>query len=150
MFNAANYKGSQYNITAEQTTEAMGCNTSGNISTLTGAKTNCVTQEGVYDMIGNVFEWVDFIMTADPTNGLATGYITGYDFATGIPTSVGATSAAYGNDYYWAYNGGGAARAMFRGGDSVEGGFDGVFIFPATRAPSEGTPWVGFRCGSKQ
>ncbi len=42
-FNAANYKGSKWNITAEETAEAMVCNTSGGVATLTGARTACVT-----------------------------------------------------------------------------------------------------------
>ncbi len=106
-FNAANYKGSKWNITAEQSAEAMACNTGGGGVALTGASAGCVTREGVFDMIGNVWEWVDFVVTADPTNGLVSNNITGYDFATGIPTSVGASTPAFGNDFYWAYNGDG-------------------------------------------
>ena len=149
-FNAANYKGSKWNITAEQTGEAMACNTDTVAAALTGASPNCVTQEGVYDMIGNAWEWVDFVMTADPTNGLTDNYITGYDFATGLPTSVGATSNAYGNDYYWAYDGAGAARALIRGGPWTAGADDGVFAFNASAAPSYVHAASGFRCGRKK
>ena len=147
-FNAANYKGSKWNITAEQSAEAMACNTNTAAAALTGASATCVTQEGAYDMIGNVWEWVDFVMTADPTNGLANNYVTGYDFATGIPTSVGAAPvAAYGDDYYWAYNGAGAARAVFRGGYWVSVATAGVFAFTADTAPSYVDSSIGFRCG---
>lgn len=146
-FNAANYKGSKWNITFEQTAEAMACNTNTAAAALTGASATCVTQEGVYDMIGNVWERVDFVMTADPTNGLADGSVTGYDFATGIPTTVGATSAAFGDDYYMAYNGAGAARAVRRGGGWANGALVGVFAFFAGNAPSYISTDIGFRCG---
>jgi len=149
-FNAANYKGSKWNITAEEATEAMGCNTGSAAANLTGASAGCVTQEGVFDMIGNVVEWVDFVMTADPTNGLANGYVTGYDFATGIPTSVGTSANAYGNDYHWAYNGGGVARAVFRGGSWVSGANAGVFAFGAYNVPSLVAGRFGFRCGRRR
>jgi len=149
-FNAANYKGSKWNITAEEATEAMGCNTGSAAANLTGASAGCVTQEGVFDMIGNVWEWVDFVMTADPTNGLANGYVTGYDFATGIPTSVGTSANAYGNDYHWAYNGGGVARAVLRGGRWADGANDGVFAFHAHNVPSSVYDCIGFRCGRRR
>ena len=147
-FAAANYKGSQYNITTEGA-GGLGCNVSGGGATLTGANSGCVTQEGVYDMIGNVWEWVDRIYTADPTNGVGSGYITGYDFATGIPASVGSASPAFGNDYYNAYNGGGSARAVLRGGLWVYGALAGVFAFDASNAPSDGYGDIGFRCGRR-
>ena len=152
-FNAANYKGSKWNITAEEATEAMGCNTGSAAANLTGASAGCVTQEGVFDMIGNVWEWVDFVMTADPTNGVGSGYVTGYDFATGIPTSVGASVNAYGNDYHWAYNGGGVARAVRRGGAWDNGAYGGVFAFHALdgpAVPSSVSAGVGFRCGRRR
>ncbi len=102
-------------------------------------------------MIGNVWEWVDFVMTADPTNGLGNGYVTGYDFATGIPTSVGASANAYGNDDYWAYNGAAsAARAVIRGGYWADGAIAGVFAFIASTAPSTVAPTIGFRCGRRR
>ncbi|MDO8803788.1 MAG: SUMF1/EgtB/PvdO family nonheme iron enzyme [Elusimicrobiota bacterium] len=149
--NAANYKGSKWNITAEQSGEGlMVCNTNTGGALTTGASLTCVTQQGVYDMIGNVWEWVDFVMTADPTNGLANNYVTGYDFATGLPTSVGATSPAFGDDYYGAYNGAGAARAVLRGGGWGSAANAGVFAFDATGAPSYSATAFGFRCGRRK
>jgi len=113
----------------------------------TGSRTGCVTQELVYDMIGNVWEWVDMVVTADPTNGLTTdNYVTGYDFATALPTSVGSTNNAYGNDYFWAYNGTGAARAASRGGHWLDGGKYGCFALSLTVAPSATSTGIGFRC----
>jgi|GEM_PF-562070 len=145
-FQACNYKGSQWSITAEEATEAMGCNTASSGANLTGASPNCVTQEGAYDLIGNVWEYVDKIVTADPTNGLtANNYVTGYDFSTGLPTSVGSTTNAYGNDYFWAYEGAGAARALARGGYWANG--PGCFSLHLDVAPSMySNNGVGFRC----
>ncbi|HBA60616.1 MAG TPA: hypothetical protein DCZ92_07320 [Elusimicrobia bacterium] len=149
-FSAANYKGSKWNITAEETAEAMACNTAGSNVNNTGASAGCVTQEEVYDMIGNVWEWVDFVMTADPTNALGDGYVTGYDSATGLPTSIGSSSNAYGNDYYWAYTGGGIAKAALRGGNwgwSAGSASSGIFALRLEAVPSTANAAFGFRCG---
>jgi len=144
---ACNYRGSQWGITAEQTTEAMACNTVGSAANLTGTSSGCVTQEGVYDMIGNVREWVDEVVTADPTNGLASNYVTGYDFATGLPTSTGVTSSnAYGNDYFAAYDGAGVARAFNRGGSGYDGANGGCFALYVFNTPSTVYALQGFRC----
>jgi len=148
-FQACNYKGSQWNITAEETAETMSCNTAnecGGVACATGASPGCVTQQGAYDMIGNIWEWVDLVVTADPTNNLANNYVTGYDFSTALPTSVGATSDAYGNDYFWAYNGAGAARAALRGGHWDNGARAGCFDLYLDIAPSGTDAGVGFRC----
>ncbi len=102
-------------------------------------------------MIGNVWEWVDFVMTADPTNGVGSGYITGYDFATGIPTSVGASSNAYGNDRYLFYSGASAPGVVYRGGSSWDPvATAGVFAFNADPAPSFMNDSIGFRCGRRR
>ena len=149
-FQACNYKGGQWNITAEETAETMSCTTTdecGGVACNTGASSGCVTQEGAYDMIGNVWEWADKVVTVDPTNGLTTNnYVTGYDFATGLPISVGASADAYGNDYYWAYNGAGVARAPVRGGGWTDGAYDGCFTLYLQCAPSGPNTNVGFRC----
>ncbi len=100
-------------------------------------------------MIGNVLEWVDFVMTADPTNGLtANGAITGYDFATGIPTAIGAPSPAFGNDYYGSYGAG--TRVAVRGGRWPDGAGAGVFAVNADYVPSSAYTPVGFRCGRRR
>jgi len=145
-FQACNYKGSQWSITAEGTSEAMGCNTYSSVTNVTGASPGCVTQEGAYDLIGNVWEWVDRVVTADPTNGVASNYVTGYDFATGLPTSSGSTTSVYGNDFYYAYNGGGAARAFIRGGLWDNGDNAGCFTLQIAQAPSAVSPYISFRC----
>ena len=149
-FRAANYKGSKWSITAEETAETMSCNTANEcsgVACLTGASPNCVTQEGAYDMIGNVWEWVDQVVTADPTNGVAGGPVTGYDFATGLPTSTGSSSNAYGNDYFWAYNGaGGVPAAFIRGGYWDYGAYAGSFALGLSYGPSYSSPYFGFRC----
>ncbi|MEK7722482.1 MAG: hypothetical protein AAB359_08845, partial [Elusimicrobiota bacterium] len=69
---------------------------------------------------------------------------------TGIPTSVGASANAYGNDYYWAYDGAGVARAVIRGGGWGNGATVGVFAFYAGDAPSSVSATLGFRCGRRK
>ena len=146
-FQACNYKGSQWNITAEQSAEAMACNTDTAAAALTGASPGCITQEGAYDMIGNVWEFVDKVVTADPTNGLTSNnYITGYDFATALPTSIGATSNAYGNDMYWYYTGAGSPRMLYRGGAYNQSANSGCFTLVLSNPPSTTSSLFGFRC----
>jgi len=144
-FHACNYKGSQWNITAEQSAETMACNTDTAVTALTGASDTCVTQEGVYDMIGNVWELVDKVVAADPTNGLVSNWVTGYDFATALPTSVGASDDAYGNDrytYYLADN----ISVFQRGGASNQGANSGCFTLSHGASPYTSSAWIGFRC----
>ena len=86
------------------------------------------------------------MVTVDPTNGLASNYVTGYDFATALPTSAGASSNAYGNDYFWTYNGAGVARAAIRGGYWNDGAYDGCFTLNLNSASSATSTTVGFRC----
>lgn len=103
----------------------------------------CVSRWGVFDMVGNVSEWVaDWIQgnsspwspTVDPVNDV--------------------TSPTYGDDLMWGTNpaqfqGNGQSfpAALARGGDFQGQTGAGVFALFALDAPSFAFEGIGFRCG---
>jgi len=126
---------------------ATGCNVaSSGAPATTGSHSACVSSSGAYDMTGNVEEWTDRVVTYDPNPSVGSGYVNGFNYVTGMPTSVGSTNPAYGGDYYWDYNGGGSARAFLRGGSWGTGTGAGVFALSLNYVPSTSNPHFGFRC----
>jgi len=122
-----------------------------------GSKVACVSKVGVFDMVGNVGEWVaDWIQGP---GGVSLGSVVpNWD-----PNTHSVASPGYGNDYIGHVNdafhnnapqtGGGAnaainpfPAALYRGGmwSSGEGG--GVFMLVAQDSPSSMNNALGFRC----
>lgn len=94
----------------------------------TGSRASCVSRFGVFDMVGNVDEWVaDWVP-------LSTG-------GCGIPL--------YGGDLNCLGLGTHAAGtgAVFRGGHFVGGGLTGVFAINGGNPPTTAIDFLGFRCG---
>jgi formylglycine-generating enzyme required for sulfatase activity len=125
--------------------DATDCNTSLDAGdpVLTGSRSSCVSNWGIFDMVGNLWEWV-----ADWINGSTVPF---------TPAN-GLAGASYGNDLIVGPNpavlqgtGGGAnfPAALIRGGDFNDGspGFAGVFAINSLLAPSFSNLDVGFRCG---
>jgi len=102
----------------------------------TGSRTSCKSSWGVFDMVGNVDEWVaDW---ADLANHGCTDWTTAVGLA-------GGDSSCYGGD------GNGAAftkvpGALLRGGDWCGGTLAGVFAVNADFIPSVSFSLLGFRC----
>lgn len=125
---------------------ANNCNTNSGVATNTGASaagTNaCVSNWGVFDMIGNLNEW-----TADWMHGAGT---------TGSwAPSTGTAGANYGNDLMSGTNpapvvnqgtGTNFPGAIYRGGAFLGGTGAGVFSVVSNVAPSYKGNNIGFRC----
>lgn len=123
-------------------------------------------ESGVYDLVGNVWEWVDMLIgtTADHTidaeypgaglvlptaNGnIATLYAPTKDGNRSLaadafsPATVGSAKAEYDNDYYYQATG---QRAAMRGGSWRSGASCGLFCLSVSSAPSYASGLIGFR-----
>jgi formylglycine-generating enzyme required for sulfatase activity len=113
----------------------------------TGKFSQCLSSAGVYDMVGNVWEWVDETI-ADGQLGNRTlpdsGYVTSVDQA-GIPATIGeAPDQSFNNDYFWIDKTG--VRGMFRGGFWGLGDKVGLYAVNATVGTSFTGSGIGFRC----
>jgi sulfatase-modifying factor enzyme 1 len=118
------------------------CNTAAPELMPTGSARNCVSDVGVFDMVGNLWEWVADWIQGD-TNPWA-------------PVTGGKTNAAYGNDLMSGTNpaqtqgdGQNFPAAIERGGSFNYGNHTdaGVFALSAAQAPSADFVDLGFRCG---
>lgn len=113
----------------------------------TASMPTCHSSHGVFDMVGNVWEWVD----EEITNGNwmerelpEEGYIVAADLS-GVPTETAATSSKlFGGDRLWRAHRG--VMGMMRGGYYGSGSDGGVYALYGASAPSFGGSAVGFRC----
>lgn len=98
----------------------------------TGSRTNCVSDAGAFDMVGNVYEWVA-------------------DWVDQATTMSGNWPGTYGNDYT-RVGGNGSVNlpaAPIRGGN-FDGNTDaGVFDIDSGFNPSFTDAGVGFRCARR-
>ena len=123
-------------------------------------------ESGVYDLVGNAWEWVDMLIgtTANHTidagypgaglvlptaNGnIATLYAPTKDGNRSLaadafsPATVGSAKAEYDNDYYYQATG---QRAAIRGGHWSHGASYGLFCLRVGNAPSSASYGIGFR-----
>lgn len=114
---------------------------------LTGQAENCVSGAGVYDMVGNVWEW----MLEQADNGEiegfslpSAGYVAGLD-ANGIPQkTTEEPTAAFENDYLWIKRNG--QRLIARGGYYDNQDRAGVNAWYAVSESNFAGVGVGFRC----
>ncbi len=107
----------------------------------TGSRSRCESRHGVFDMVGNVWEW-----TADWVQGDNSG-------AWGPTTGTGTTTAAFGSDRMQGVNpasqfgtGQNFPGAFMGGGNFNEGTASGVFARRADIPPDATRNSVGFRC----
>ena len=128
-----------------------GSDTNPNIKTGTASK--CISTIGAYDMIGNIWEWVNDTKntsdvyssgnTAVPTAGQTIAQINNY----GVPVTSGGSSCSGGkcnNDYYWVASG--TLTAGLRSGFWYFGAIAGRFALYLADAPGSTAYSFGFRC----
>ena len=134
--------------------EAWGnedCNVAGNWNDapgIGGFGNKCVSAYGAYDMIGNVWEWVD----GTARDGVyedkilpESGYVEGVD-SNALPSATNLSNgdANYYYDYFWIKNKG--TRGMARGGYWNNNSDAGQYSLYAVSEPSFAGTGVGFRC----
>jgi len=119
----------------------------------TGGISKCVSAEGVYDMVGNVWEWTNNTATAiNPLGNSTAGTGTADEYyinTTNLQWSNSSTAdnGKYGKDYvYFLVTTTG--RAVRRGGRWSTGADAGPFAAVLDGVPATTSPHVGFRCCS--
>lgn len=123
------------------------CNIASGAPSNGGSYPSCVSPVGVYDMVGNVWEWVDEDVIEGEWNGRAlppSGYVK--DVAVdGIAVHTqGTSSPLYNDDRFWLDATG--VRGVTRGGYYNSGTDAGIFATFAASPPSLTGTAVGFRC----
>jgi len=161
---AANIKGQVYNLPSNLkdapyrcvTDSTTYCNYAANLNkacntTLwSGGKSNCTSSEGVYDMVGNVWEWTnESVDVINPGFGVNIFY---YINTTDLSwsNSTTADSGKYGKDGTYFPANSTSVRAVIRGGFWNFGADAGPFCALLYTAPSDVYIILGFRCCSGQ
>lgn len=108
----------------------------------------CISGTGVYDMIGNMWEWVDETVEGRTLRGRelpVEGYVSSVDASgVAIVTTDERGVDLYGEDYFWSKDEG--VFGMIRGGFYGSGSDGGIYTINASVPTDFATQGVGFRC----
>ena len=127
-------------------TNADACTVQGSTLRSTGNEA-CISSIGAYDVVGNVWEWVDESVIGNTLDGRTLpkeGYVTSVD-ADGIAITSGEVADdLYGKDYFWSKEEG--VFGMIRGGFYGSNQDAGLYTTNASVPTTFATQGVGFRC----
>ena len=116
----------------------------------TGGHDQCISSYGAYDMVGNVWEWIDASANEgkyDNRELPSEGYIGAAD-ADGVPLEIATSSQpSFGDDYFFVDKSG--VKGMFRGGFWSMNEKAGIFSINAASPMSFTGVAVGFRCAKE-
>jgi len=138
---AANIKGQYYNLPAT----LSQCNVAGSAASVGGSNADCVSSEGVYDMVGSVWEWTNETINTNVA-GAGWRYISTTDGSFSTDSNV--DNGKYGKDGTYFASGAVTGNAVFRGGSWRDGAGAGPFAAFLFNAPSDTYSNLGFRCCS--
>lgn len=117
------------------------------VLTKTGNAPECRSGSGIYDMVGNVWEWVGDTAEDGQLGDIRLpeeGYITDVS-PRGVPIATALTpQVLYNNDYLWSVEQG--VQSVMRGGFFGSGNDGGVYAVHAATPSSFESDSVGFRC----
>ncbi len=136
-----------YTLSLGMSDTESSCNVQSKSVLQSGSKTACVSPHGVFDLVGNLWEWVsdDVIDGKYEERTLPVdGYVAQVD-QSGMATVVETSSQAlFGGDYFWSQEAG--SFGIIRGGYYDSGVDAGIYTVHADTAPSSGSAGIGFRC----
>ncbi len=113
----------------------------------TGGNESCVSSVGVYDVIGNVWEWTNENVIGNSFQGRelpVTGYVDSVDAGGVAITSSEDVGELYGEDYFWSKEDG--VFGMIRGGFFGSQEDAGLYAVNASVQTSFASQGIGFRC----
>jgi formylglycine-generating enzyme required for sulfatase activity len=114
----------------------------------TGDGMRCVSDSGAYDMVGNVWEWVDGSVAEGKFDGSAlpqSGYVTEANLNGMAYTTGSAQDSRYGNDRFWSDPT--ITAGIMRGGYYDNASHAGIYATYAASPSTFSGDAVGFRCG---
>lgn len=123
------------------------CNTDSNGPRPSGSFAECRTTSGVYDLIGNVWEWTVDDVIEGAYNGRQlpeSGYVAQVDQGGVAIVSSEKPDAAFYQDYVWSHKEG--AFGILRGGFYASESDAGIYTLHAETLPTTAGVGIGFRC----
>jgi len=138
----------EWQLFAAGTPDSDGvCNIDENRVHISGSDTECRSAVGVYDTVGNVWEWTNEDVFDGEFNGRELpekGYVRQVDKAGVAVLTSDESSELFGKDYFWSKEEG--AYALMRGGFYGSQEDAGVYTVHAATPPTFAGPAIGFRC----